>query len=286
MADQSSAAGSGADPLHGSIPDSVPLRDAPLVRVIGRVQFKRIIKIEEDSYIANFQEAIRDKYPGFDRALVSGIDVSVSNGVMQSRPAASILWRMSDIENSFRVVLGADAIMLETDKYTSRGEFLSRFDFVLKCFSDNVQLSPVETVSVRYIDRLSDEDDISALPVLINSELVNVLQSDLIDSVEASMTDIVAETEEGKINVQFGLAPPSFTHAPDLVQPIDKPSWIFDVNSRSTGCDGKEFDAETLGNELAKAAARAYAFFRWSVTDQFLERFGRDKNRRQRHERK
>lgn len=278
MASKSSAAS--ADPLRGSIPDSVPLRDAPLVRVIGRVQFARISKIEEERYIADFQEAIRDKYPLFERALVSGIDVSILKGVMQTRPAASILWRMSDIENSFRVVLGTDAIMFETDKYDSREDFLSKFDYVLKSFADNVQLSPVEAVSVRYIDRLSDAEDISDLPNLINRELVNVLQSNLIDSVEASMTDIVARTEEGKINVQFGLIPPNVTYAPDLVPPIDTESWILDVDSRSTGCDGEEFNARMLREELARAAARAYAFFQWSVTEQFLDRFGRSKKRR------
>ena len=268
------------DPLHGSIPDSVHLKDAPLVRVIGRVQFARISKIEEERYIADFQEAIRDKYPLFERALVSGIDVSVLQGVMQTRPAASILWRMSDLESSFRVILGTDAIMLETEKYDSRDDFLSKFDFVLKNFADNVQPSLVEAVSVRYIDHLSDAKDISNLPNLINRELVNVLQSNLVDSVEASMTDIVARTEEGKINVQFGLVPPNVTYAPDLVPAIDTESWILDVDSRSTGCDGKEFNAEMLREELARAAARAYAFFQWSVTDQFLDRFGRSKKRR------
>lgn len=268
------------DPLHGSIPDSVHLKDAPLVRVIGRVQFARISKIEEERYIADFQEAIRDKYPLFERALVSGIDVSVLQGVMQTRPAASILWRMSDLESSFRIVLGTDAIMLETDKYDSRDDFLSKFDFVLKNFADNVQPSLVESVSVRYIDRLSDAKDISDLPNLINRELVNVLQSNLVDSVEASMTDIVARTEEGKINVQFGLIPPNVTYAPDLVSAIDTESWILDVDSRSTGCDGREFNAKMLREELTRAAARAYAFFQWSVTDQFLDRFGRSKKQR------
>ena len=50
-----------SDPLFGEVPDRVLLSGAPLVRVLGQVKFPRIAKIAEESYIANFQEAIRDE---------------------------------------------------------------------------------------------------------------------------------------------------------------------------------------------------------------------------------
>jgi len=53
------------DPLFGEVPERVLLSSAPLVRVLGQVKFPRIAKIAEESYIANFQEAIRGEYPHF-----------------------------------------------------------------------------------------------------------------------------------------------------------------------------------------------------------------------------
>ena len=42
------------DPLFGEIPERVLLSDAPLVRVLGQVRFPKIVKIGEESYIAEF----------------------------------------------------------------------------------------------------------------------------------------------------------------------------------------------------------------------------------------
>ncbi len=101
-----------------------------------------------------------------------------------------------------------------------------------------------------------------------------MLQSGLIQHIDKSMTEITGTTKEGKIIARYGLAPPNFSHDPDMVPPVQEQRWVLDVDSYSTDYDGQEFDTKMLLIELDMVAARAYAFFRWSVTEKFLERFG------------
>ena len=53
------------DPLFGDEPDRVHLERAPLVRVLAQVRFPKILKISDDTHIADFQEQIRRDYPLF-----------------------------------------------------------------------------------------------------------------------------------------------------------------------------------------------------------------------------
>ena len=262
------------DPLFGDVPKSVPLDNAPLARVSWRVKFTRISKIEVESYIAEFQDAIREKYPRLERGVAMGVDVAVAGGAVEPRPVSSVLWRLSDASNSFRVILGADSVILDTNQYVSRDDFLSRFEFVLNSLGATIRPSLVEEVSVKYLDRLTKASDLAILPSLINERLLNVLHPPLIDNIDLSLSEITGKTREGRIKARFGLMPKNFSHEPSAIEPIDRASWLLDVTATSTGCDQKDFDPTALTEELSKAASRAYAFFRWSVTQEFLNRFG------------
>lgn len=262
------------DPLFGEVPDRVLLSNAPLVRVLGQVKFPRIAKIAEESYIADFQEAIRGEYPHFQGEAIQGLEIFVVGNEVKQRAVPSFMWRFFDAQRLVRVSLAADAITLETAAYVSRDDFLARFEFLLSKLVETVRPSLVQRVGFRYVDRLGDQDDLAVLPTLIRPELLNVLQSGMVQHIDVSMTEISGSTKEGKIIVRYGLAPPGFSHDPDMAPPIDLKSWVLDVDSYSTNCDGQGFDPKMLCGELDKIAARAYAFFRWGVTERFLERFG------------
>lgn len=262
------------DPLFGEVPERVLLSDAPLVRVLGQVKFPRIAKIAEESYIADFQEAIRDEYPHFQSDTIQGLDIVINGDDVKPRKVTTVIWRFFDARRSLRVSLGPDAITLETASYVSRDDFLSRLEFILGKLVETIRPSLVQRVGFRYVNRLQDPADLGALSVLIHPELLNVLQSGLVQHIDTSMTEIKGTTKEGNIIARYGLAPPKFSHDTDMAPPVDEKSWVLDVDSYSTNCAGESFDTQMLRAELDKVAARAYAFFRWSVTEKFLERFG------------
>lgn len=262
------------DPLFGEVPDRVLLSNAPLVRVLGQVKFPRISKIAEESYIADFQEAIRDEYPHFQSDTIQGVDIVVNGNEVKPRQVTTVIWRFFDARKVLRVSLGPDAITLETASYVSRDDFLSRFEFILGKLVETIRPSLVQRVGFRYFDRLQDPADLEAISDLVHPELLNILQSGLVQHIDISMTEITGATKEGRIIARYGLAPPKFSHDVEMAPPVGVKSWVLDVDSYSTNCEGQSFDTQMLCTELDKVAARAYAFFRWSVTERFLERFG------------
>lgn len=262
------------DPLFGGVPDRVPLGGAPLIRVLGQVKFPRIAKVSEEGYIADFQEAIRGSYPIFRNETIQGLDIAITNGEIQQRPVTTTIWRFFDAEQIVRVSLTPEAITLETANYISRNDFLERFDFIMERLAQTIKPALVQRVGFRYVNRLQDPRDLEKLSELIQPELSNVLQSGLMQHIDVSMTEITGETKEGKIFARYGLSPANYSHDPDMAPPVNVKSWVLDVDSFSTKYSGRKFDTRELHDELDKIAARAYAFFRWSVTDKFLERFG------------
>jgi uncharacterized protein (TIGR04255 family) len=244
------------------------------VRVLGQVKFPRIAKLSEESYIANFQEAIRQDYPHFESEVIQGVELNLVGPALQHRVTTATVWRFFDKNRIVRVTLGADAITLETAKYVSRDDFLQRMKGILEALAISIRPSHVQRVGFRYVDRIEGELNLSALKDLVHQELLNVLQPDLMKHIDISMTELTSTTKEGKLIARYGLSPAGFSHDPDMAPPVGGPSWVLDVDSFSTACEGSNFDADMLCGELDKVAARAYAFFRWSVTSEFLRRFG------------
>lgn len=262
------------NPLFGEVPQRVLLDNAPLVRVLGQVRFPKIVKIGEESYIADFQEAVRKKYPHFQSEMIQGVEVNLVGQEVKHRVVNTPIWRFLDGEGVVRLSLAQDAITLETARYISRDDFLDRMEFVLRSLEETISPSLVQRVGFRYVDRLSGDGYLGELQELVQPELLNVLQPNLTSSIDIAMSEISAATREGKLIVRYGLAPENFSHDADVAPPVNQRSWVLDVDSYSTNCDGQGFDVEMLRQELDKVAGRAYAFFRWSVTDAFLARFG------------
>lgn len=262
------------DPLFGEVPDRILLTNAPLVRVLGQVKFSKIVKISEESYIANFQEAIRQDYPHFESDLVQGVELNLVGPALQHRVTNAVVWRFFDSDRILRVSLGTDAITLETAKYISRDDFLGRMRTILEALANTIRPSHIQRVGFRYVDRIESEAELATLNELVHSELLNVLQPTLMKHVDISMTEVTSSTKEGKLIARYGLSPANFSHDPDMAPPVAGRSWFLDIDSICTSCEGRSFDPAMLCGELDKVAARAYAFFRWSVTDEFLKRFG------------
>lgn len=262
------------DPLFGAIPASVPLSNAPLVRVLAQVRFTKVAKIGDENYIADFQEAIRQEYPHFHADKVRNVELIVNDGGISHKEVEATVWRFFDQQKTIRVSLNTEAISLETSLYVSRQDFLARMQTLLDALCQTINPSLVSRVGFRYVDRLTAQDDLASLSSLIQPELLNVLQPNLTNHIEISMTEVVGNTKEGKLIARYGMAPPNYSHEPEVAPPVQQSSWVLDVDSFSTACEGAQLNPVSLRQELDKVAARAYAFFRWSVTNEFLNRFG------------
>lgn len=259
-----------AVPLRGPSPSEVPLPDAPLVRVIAQARFPLITSIEKREFIASFQEVIRSEYPSLrpaqNRALVLGPE-----GLVEK--SESRTWRFNDASEEWRVTLAPDFLAFETTKYTSRDDFLARFGFVLRALESEIDPQVIDRLGIRYVDRVVG-DPLSELAKLVKPEVAGVLASGLFEFTHQAVCEHLFKLpdEGGRLMARWGLLPPNSSVNPAVVEPIDEMSWLLDLDAFLS--ESRPFDSEALVQETRALAERIYTFFRWTVTDEFLRRYG------------
>lgn len=258
------------NPLIAKPPKEVPLKAAPLVRVIAQVRFPPILSIQERSFVGHFQEAIREKYPILQPEQTRGLIFS-PQGLMQTEP--QVIWRFADADGNWRLSLASDFISLETVAYSSRSDFLERLENVLLALDIHIKPQIVERFGLRYIDRLLSQEmkDISKL---VRPEIAGILGTEVGQNVHQTINESLFNIPEGQeqIIARWGLLPANATIDPAAVEPVGEPSWVLDIDmSLSTQ---RPFSVEGLVSEGQRFAERIYTVFRWVVNDDFLRRFG------------
>lgn len=257
-------------PLTGPPPAEVPLSDAPLVRVIAQVRFPLIAAIEGRELVAPFQEAIRKAYPVL-RPEQSRNVVFGPNGVMDTR--SNTLWRFHHPDSAWRLTLAPDFIALETTDYTSRDDFMERLRVVLSALKERIDPQVVDRIGVRYVDRISGEN-LDDLDALIRPQVSGILSTPLRELVRHAISENVFDLPDGagRVTARWGLMPAKGTVDPAAVEPIDEESWLLDIDAFQA--EEQPFDIEAVVGQARAFAERIYTIFRWTVTDEFLRRYG------------
>lgn len=258
------------NPLTAPPPEEVPLKDAPLIRVIAQVRFPPILSIEKKDFVGSFQEAIREKYPILQPEQTQTF-VFGPQGAVQ--PTLQLTWRFIDIADSWRVSLAPDFIALETTAYLSRHDFLGRLENVLIALEESFDPQITERFGLRYVDRLVGQDlqDISSL---VKPEISGIMAAEFREDMHQAINEslFIIPGGEEKILARWGLVPAGETFDPHTIEPITEPSWILDLDMSLS--KNREFSIEALMSEGQRFAERIYTFFRWAVEDDFLRHFG------------
>lgn len=260
-------------PLTGVPPEEIALRDPPLIRALAQVRFPLIASVEGQDFIGPFQEAIRRDYPVL-RPEQSRNVVLGPTGVQEAR--ASALWRFHDPRSGWRVTLAPGFLALETTRYSSRDDFISRLEYALCALVAHVGPAVVDRLGVRYVDRLTGEE-LRDLSALVRPEVSGVLATGLLDRTHQAFTECLFEIpeESGLLRARWGMLPNGATIDPGAIEPIDEPSWILDIDAfKAFDGDGPAFNVETIVTDAQAFASRIYTVFRWVVTNEFLIRFG------------
>jgi uncharacterized protein (TIGR04255 family) len=263
-------------PLCGPPPAEVPLLRAPVARAIAQVRFAPILAIRNPDRVADFQEAIRAIYPNLTEERVPHIAVQV-DGTPSYQEA--VVWRFSSSIKSlqWRVSLGVDFVALETASYTSRKDFLERFELILRSIEAIYKPSEAHRLGLRYVDRIQG-DGFENIHGLIKPGVLGISlptegsQTSLGNSIQYMLTEAHLEAEEGIIQARWGHIPPGLSYDPASVDMLDKSSWVIDLDMFSRG--PQPFVSAELLVLATKFAERNYSVFRDMVTDDFLKFYG------------
>jgi uncharacterized protein (TIGR04255 family) len=255
-------------PLLAAPPAEVALRDAPLARVLIQLRFPKIASIVRDDFVGPFQEAIRKDYPVL--RLDEGHDILIGPEGVQNQVVK--IWRFFDIEEAWRVSLGSEFLALETTNYTSRDDFVERFDRLLQALSNHIAPQTVDRLGLRYIDRIHGEA-YSQLNSLIRREVAGVLGTELGAYAQQAVSESVFKVPEEPWSMlaRWGKLPAHATIDPNVLEPIDVESWILDLDVFHQ--EARPLDVQELTAQARHFAERIYTFFRWSVTEEFLIRY-------------
>lgn len=258
------------DPLFGSIPERITLAHAPIVYVIAQVQFPLIMRIREDSFIVEFQDRIRKIYPFVER--VEAVPITLP-GSTPDTGGTEVHWNFSSVDKKWRVVLATSTISLETKDYHGHTDFIERFGFILSALADTVQPVVMTRIGYRYINRLQDPADLLDIQRLVRENLVGLADAKIRDNVVQSVAQSTCRTKEGELVVHWGILPPN-TAMSDLMDRTDTNSWVLDIDAFERYEQANDFVVEQALTALNYLSDRAYAFFRWAITEEFLKRFG------------
>ena len=260
------------DPLVAPPPKEVPLRDAPLVRVIAQVRFSPILSVQQPEFIAPFQEAIRAAYPALRREHAQSLLVGPQGVASGQRQVA---WRFADVDGAWRVSLAPEFVALETTTYSSRGDFIGRMQAVLEAVAKHLEPAVLQRVGLRYIDRVTGEalEDIANL---VRPEMLGIVNTPLFQHARHEFSETLLDVPDigGQLRARWGHLPAGSTVDPNAIEPIDEPSWILDIDMFSAH-EGP-FASDLLIEGLGRFAERLYTMFRWTVTEEFLRRYGEE----------
>lgn len=259
-------------PFGPPVPE-VALPRAPVVFVVAQARFERVASISSESFIGEFQEAIRGVYPVMHREQQTGVLIGPGGPIAQAE--SSTAWRFDERPERWQVTLAPDFVALSTTRYTRRRDLVDRLRAVVAAAQDHLHVRFCDRLGVRYVDRVTDDALLGRLSELVRPE---VLATTGVDPGEAGVqqghtfTDSTYHLPEGAdLHARWGLLPPQTTFDPS-VEPSEARSWVLDLDVYTT--QQEPFDPDALAARSEAQCERVYRFFRWAVTSEFLTAHG------------
>ena len=253
----------------------VRLARAPLVNVIAQVRFPAVMKIEDSAFVANFQEAIRNDYP----ILRSERQLGVLIGPGGVRPQdAGTVWRFETKDPAtWQVTLTPTFVSLSAKQYTCRSDLLERLTVVLRALEGWLQPNVCDRIGIRYVDRVTGSQ-LARISTLVRPEILGVGGDEATlggAEIVHSMSDAMFRLDDSsQLRGRWGRLPAGATYDPGI-EPARESSWVLDLDHYTSRSE--EFDLTTIGCKAAEFCDRIYTFFRWAVTDAFLDEFGAER---------
>lgn len=256
--------------------EEVHLTRAPLVNVIAQVRFPAVMKIEADSgFVATFQELIRKDYPILRAERQLG--VMIGPGGVQPQDAGT-LWRFETKDpDAWQVTLAPSFVSLSAKRYTTRSDLVTRMTVVLHALEEWLHPNVCDRIGVRYVDRIADTQ-LARIATFVRPQILGIAGDQAAlsnaDLVHALSDTLFGFDDFSQLRGRWGRLPAGATYDPGI-EPAREPSWVLDLDHYTS--QSEDFDLAALGGKVACFCDRVYTFFRWAVTDAFLDEFGAER---------
>ncbi|WP_084655312.1 TIGR04255 family protein [Nocardia altamirensis] len=256
--------------------DEVPLSNPPLVRVLAQIRFAKATELwVDDSAARHFIAAMKSAYPIVDQKQETAF--KIGPGGVEPVPETNMLWQLESPDREWLISFGDAFFALTSQNYSSRTEFIGRLMSAWKVFTESVDAIRSERIGIRYINRIADSDAVDRLDMLVRPEMIGESLAPIGAKVKRlhSIGEAQYALGEGEgFKARWGLLPPGGAFDPS-VPTVDSPSWVLDLDAFvQIPADAPSVAIDQISDRLHNLATRAYRYFRWTVTDDFLVEFG------------
>jgi len=260
-----------ATPFGDEPLEEIHLASAPLVRVIAQLRYPQLASMADDTVAHAFAKEVSGDYPLFEEAreislLIAGATIS------QQEQVTSQVWRLQTADGKWLVTLGRNSLSLEALAYAGRHDFCDRLVRLASVFIRKAAPPRFDRFGIRYVNRVTDEEAIVNLRKLVRPEVMGTAALTLPDDVTVNHSLLEEQFNRGahSMLIRCGILPAGATI--DLAVPATNlPSWILDIDSAVNG--GDVVTVDKIGYLATDLAERAYRFFRYAVSRDFLRVF-------------
>lgn len=251
----------------------------PLALAICQIRFPAMLNVTNPATVAAFQAVIEDDYPMATPVAQFGVAVSLQAGQlagMQSQQPA-VVWRFSDTNDDWTLVLGTDFVSLETRDYESFEDFLERLGRILDALTSAVQPRFYTRIGLRYINELRPGHQDWA--TVVRHELLGpMVIPELADRHLRWAQQILLEGPNGeKLHIQQGVIPSGTTVQPrsNEEEPGEEPFYLLDLDAyQEFSRPLPKMSTSGIAEHVRAAHETISEFFRWAITESFAESLG------------
>lgn len=253
----------------------IHLERAPLVRVLCQVQWpEHTLLSTRFSVVADeIGTRLSDEYPLSPVAQGLAFELDALTGQVRPQALPAVRQWVS-VDDSWSVYFAPTFVTLENrGAYTSRQDVTQRFARILGVVSELTSLPAAQRIGWRYVNRISDPSEYDDLPQLVQATVLGAGAVPAPANVELvhSFSESLFRSDRGSLLAKWGFMPPNATHDASL-NAATTPSWVLDIDAFDEARTA--FEPTQLLARLEELTTLAYGFFRWSVKDSFIERFG------------
>lgn len=241
----------------------------PLRAMLGQVHFPPILRLQKGvEEIADFQEAIREVFPGFGTEQQIQIMVSPA-GKAQTQTNEAAAYRFITSDETWSALLAPTAVTLEAaagGRYSSYDKFAELFRIFWSAVVEHLRPAGVTQQGLRYVDHLEGDRTAQEWSELINPELLGPTAGDVLGpGLEHAVSELRYALEGGRL---------TFRHGITQAGPANAKGYLLDFDAIQTEGIAPD-DVDAVVARFDESHELLYRFFRWCVTDRALGEFRR-----------
>lgn len=264
-------------PFTGDSDKSVHLTSPPLELVLCQVRWPALSNLQTEEQLRAIAPVFGEKmtgYPLFSEARNINY-VITPEGITQSDVGSVYQW--VSVDDAWHISLARQFMTLFCTKYPQDGygALDGRLRVALEALHTALRVPLVDRVGVRYVNRLSKEEDMRDLKTLVLPEVLGYQAIDPLvpgPSLQSSTNQTTYKVGDASLQVQSGVLPPTQTVDP-AISPVQSPSWVLDLDASKEG--RQLFDVDELALTASFMADIAYDYFKLIATPAFVERFSK-----------